>query len=272
MLQSGTMDLTQDRLTLEKNLSFVMGRPLALAGRDIGLFSDETIKQAYRARAKELHPDRALILGRNPDALAEQFRELRDAYELVVESRKTGEFFRLLSQPAYRTPYRKPYTARPAHPCGTKPGTHATNKTHATATVAKMFHAGKIPLYRLRLAQYLYYSKRIDWKTLIDAITWQYRVRPKLGTLALEKGYMNHEDILKTLGSKTADELFGAVALRLGILTPYRLSILVGHQRLLNLPIGRFFIDNGYLSPDELDECLASLAHHNFGLPKLGVY
>lgn len=272
------MDRTYDRIELEKNLSFVMGRPLSLTPRDIGLFSDETLRQAYRARAKELHPDRAMILGQNPDALAERFRALRDAYDVIVDSRKTGDFFRLFTGPAYRAPY----VARPAGPAYSRDTATASARHTASRTTgaertagatrageARLYHAGSIPSCRLRLAQYLYYSKRIDWKTLIDAISWQYAVRPKLGAIALETGYMRHEDIMATLGSKTVDELFGAAACRLGLLTPYALSVLVGRQRLLNLPIGRFFVDGGHLSAKELDECLVLLARHNFDFPKL---
>ena len=45
------------------------------------------------------------------------------------------------------------------------------------------FHLSPIPDRPLRFGQFLYYAGLIDWHTMIDAITWQLNVRPKIGEI-----------------------------------------------------------------------------------------
>jgi hypothetical protein len=161
------------------------------------------------------------------------------------------------SRPFTRGPYASGYSFSSSSRASSGPACTAP-------ALSGWYQGSSIPGFPLRLAQYLYYSRKIDSKTLIQAISWQYRVRPKLGDLAISLGYMTPRDVLFVIRQKQPAELFGETALRLGFLTPYRFSVLMGRQRLLNLPIGRFFVDGGYLSDIELADALAKLNAHNF--------
>ena len=44
---------------------------------------------------------------------------------------------------------------------------------------------------------------------------------------------------------------------------PAKLVVLVGRQRLINIPIGRYFVERGYLNEAELAACLDALHMHN---------
>jgi hypothetical protein len=290
---------TEEKTTLEKHLCFVLGRTVDLRSSELLSLSAADLKRAYYRRAHELHPDKAAGLGLNPDYLTERFRNLQDSYDFLLESLDSGLFTRYAgkrdpvifrSRQDYRT---RPETASPSSKgprtgrtarsddsaAGPRPFSRASTSTGASASssarpftsasssvpaVSGWFAGTSIPGFPLRLAQFLYYSRKIDTNTLIKALSWQYRVRPKLGDLAISLGYMTAHDVLFVIRQKKPSELFGETALRLGFLTPYRFSVLMGRQRLLNLPIGRFFVDEGYLSPGELAIALAELNAHNY--------
>lgn len=285
----------QEKTLLEKNLSLVMGRPIDLRSPEIRLINSSSLKHAYYRRAHEFHPDKAASLGLDPDYLAGRFRSLQDAYSLVVESLDSGSFASLLkesepSKPSWTTshvpfsaaagfrtrtqthtqsqtrtqPYTQPHTQTYTQTAWKDKSEQAFRTPSAPRPGVGMYHSGDVPSCRLRLAQYLFYTRRIDWATLIQALSWQYCNRPKVGELGIELGYMENADVLHVLGRKKMDELFGEAAVRLGRLSPQRLSILVGRQRLLNLPIGRYFVENGFIDSVSLAACLDSLYKHNF--------
>ena len=56
-----------------------------------------------------------------------------------------------------------------------------------------------MPKTEMRFAQFLYYSKKIDWNTFVQALSWQWKNRPRLGEIAVEKGYLKHADIITIL-------------------------------------------------------------------------
>ncbi len=128
---------------------------------------------------------------------------------------------------------------------------------------ARVFHSGSVPRTKLRFAQFLYYSKRIDWETLIKSLSWQFRSRPKLGEIGIGLGYLARTDIAFVLANRKTCEPFGAAMVRFGLVDPYRLSVMLGRQRLMGLPIGRYFVDNGHMIPGEIDAWLEALYRHN---------
>ena len=82
-----------------------------------------------------------------------------------------------------------------------------------------MFYRGPVPRRRLRLAEFLYYSGRDSWQTLINAIVWQKMEKPKFGELARDLREISSQDLAKILVSKLLNEQTGQTALRLRLLT-----------------------------------------------------
>lgn len=332
-------DHAREKMALEKNLSFVMGRPVSLRSPEIGELTPAHLKRAYYRRAQELHPDKAASLGLPASYLEERFRTLNDAYSVILDSWSSGTFAILLgeddepetpasdafawqarqsgrnaqpgsqrAQPGgqtWRTAAGQQESAQTRRTAGStarnagnaersgfsraQPGgasfsgtargagsaafgagksnpfgtaDFAQNRAQANSR-PRVYHRGDIPPYRLRFAQYLYYTGKIDWDTLIRSLSWQYRLRPKIGDLGTKLGFMDYEDINHVLRRKKSGELFGQTAVQIGILNPYDLTVLIGRQRLLNLPIGRFFVEQGYLSDRELEISLLEMTRHN---------
>jgi len=141
---------TADR-DLERAARLVLGRELgAGVGRD-------ELRRAFRRRALELHPDRAAALGREPADLTEEFRALCSAYELL--DGHAG-----------------------APPQAGAPGEAGQPRE------ARPRREGGLPPRPLRFAEYLYYSGRISWADLAEAIAWQRRAGRKIGHWFIERG------------------------------------------------------------------------------------
>jgi len=244
-----------EKIALERHLSFVLGRKISLRNPEIRMLTPTMIKKAYYHRAHELHPDKAVSLGLSPEYLAGRFRTLQDSYTLILDSWNSGAFETLIEQREEPAPEKVTPMQRTAY-----------SQTHQYHQQKRMYHTGEIPCLPLRFAQYLYYTRKIDWGTLIQSLSWQYTVRPKLGELGKSLGFLSSDDILTILKNKAYNELFGTAALRMGLLDTWKLTVLLGRQRLINLPIGRFFLEKGYLDDEELSSSLRSFSHHNYSV------
>lgn len=246
-------DYARDRLKLENNLRLVLGKPVPLCSPEVLLLDAKRLKREYYRRAHEFHPDKAAVSGHDPAYLTLRFRSICEAYEGLLDSLNSGAFEALVRGSA------KAGEATKA------PGAFHFQRTNSSRqATTRIFHSGRMPHFRLRLGQYLYYNRDIDLQTLIHSVSWQMRERPKLGDIGIQLGYLSHDDILGILRNKSGSERFGEAAVRLGFLTPAKLAVLAGRQLLLNLPIGRFYVENGYLDESVLASRLDSLRRHNF--------
>jgi hypothetical protein len=120
-----------------------------------------------------------------------------------------------------------------------------------------------VPNSELRFAQFLYYNRVIDWKTMIEAVTWQYRVRPKVGEIGRSYNFIDFKGVSDVLRRSPRGELFGNTALRLGVLDIRQLRVMLGKQHQLNYPIGRYFIEQEILSAPEVEHLIAINKRHN---------
>jgi hypothetical protein len=252
--------------TFEHKLGLILGHPIHLRAPEVADINQDSLKKAYFRRAHECHPDKAASLGVSPEVLTVKFRSLQEAYDTIRAAFESGEFERLVSErrSPFTVPAARSFTQRPMQARPTPPNTRPAGEKPRPKPSSGIFHAGSVPEQKLRFAQYLYYTKRIDWDALIGSMSWQYSKRPKLGTLGIELGYLSHAQVCAILRSRIGDEFFGSAAVRLGYLDPGKLVILVGKQRLINIPIGRFFVEQGYLNEAELSECLDAFRLHNF--------
>jgi hypothetical protein len=201
----------------------------------------------------ETHPDRAKITGENQSIMSERFREVNFAYEKLKTSIGPSRF--IVSSKAAAPPDNTPRSS----------GSSPVDKP-----VSDHFYKGKFPTRRLLIGQYLYYSRIISWRTLINAICWQKTQRPPIGQIALKWGILTSEDIIKILKErrKEADNYlkFGEYALSNGYITRFEQMALLGKQNKSHRPLGEYFIQKGIIETYELDRLLTKLGDHNRGL------
>ncbi len=221
---------------LEQALDLLFGanRPVACSGR---AFREE-VREAFRRRAMETHPDRAQALGRSEASLSEEFRRVLRAYELL--SREEA------------APPPRPVAQRPRERASRPPVDH--------------LHRAPLPRRPLLFAEFLYYSGRASWRNLVEAVAWQRRQRPAIGRLAVEWGHLSDDEVREILDRRRRDgatEPFGEYARRNGFLSGAQLLALLGRQRRLQQRIGRFFVETGIVSEGEIPDLDADLSRHN---------
>lgn len=207
------------------------------------------LKSAYRKRALETHPDRARALGTYERVLQARFRKVREAYELL----------NLFLEAQCRKAQVRPAKARP----GPQRPAPASQKTRSARARSDHFYKGALPRRRLRLGQFLYYSGTVSWRTLIEAVVWQRRQRPRIGQIAVDYGMLAPGDIVRILSVKNLHERFGECALRIGCITRFEQSALIGRQRMLQQRIGEYFIARQLLSARDLERLLSRQRQHN---------
>lgn len=211
------------------------GEPTAVdAGNDL---TPADLKAAFRRQALRCHPDRAIALGRSSQELEKEFIAITGAYNLLAQL-MVGR----AADPATAPDYSNAGTRR---------------------TAADHHWLQPIPANVLKLGQFLFYSGRISWRTLIESLTWQRVQRPLFGQIILAWGYATPQDIRELLTYRHAHEPIGDAAVRMGVLTPQVRDAMVGRQRGLQRRLGEYFVEKGILTQRELQELLVDQRLHN---------
>ena len=236
------------------------------------------IKTAYRKRALETHPDRAKVLGSFARDLNTEFIDVQQAYEkllLFVETNNgstvnTSSFNDFQTQQARsyqsweKSSFTSSYQNTRQHKGRQKKSSHDqkyTSKRHKSHP--DHFYTGSIPKGNLMIGQFLYYSGLISWRTLIEAICWQWRQRPPIGKIAIAWGLISSQDVIRILTVRNLNEKFGECALRIGYISNFELLALVGKQRQLQRPLGEYFITSGILTATEIVNMANKQQLHN---------
>lgn len=273
MIASMTPDLQQALHLLFADRLFDASGPLI---HRIGMAD---IQKEFRKKAMLFHPDRAELLGQSKCLLEEKFKQISHAYG-ILKSELDDKYLILGPDAAVRP---SDFGARNASFHDTargksqppfdrgppvRPGTGRKDFGRGAARFQdnqgkRFFFNGMVPRRRLRLGEYLFYRRVIAWHTLINAIVWQHRVRPRLGQIALQLNYIAQQDIVNILKNKVVKEPFGRAAVRLGFLDDYQRFVLLGRQRGYNQPLGKFFVDFHILSEIELDRYIQENRIHN---------
>ena len=147
---------------------------------------------------------------------------------------------------------------------GRATGAATPGATAPSGTASDHFWGGRLPSRSLLLGQFLYYSGRISFRSLIGAIHWQRTQRPHFGQLAVMMGYMPAELVHGLLTLKRFEERIGDAAVRLGVLTGEQRDRLLAMQRAAQRPLGQYFVDTGLIDPDELRRLVTGQFQHNF--------
>jgi hypothetical protein len=248
------------------------------------------IRQAYRRLAVASHPDAAARSGAKPDG--RRFIEASMAYELLMgyllkrprpapvgAARAKPRPAPAKPRPAQPKPQPKPAAERPsakkhagpekkasgektASGAGAAGGSARTAGPGASAR-APLYYHGPVPRRQLRLAEFLYYSGRVSWQSLIASIVWQRTAKPKFGELAKELHAITGRDLVTILRNKRYHEQTGETARRLRLLSADQVSRILRLQRARHKPIGKYFVEKERMPSAELARILWELFRHN---------
>jgi len=220
----------------------------------------QTLKNAFRKKAKETHPD--LFTAHDPQVQRRQtelFRVVNDAYDIM------RTYCELRDRTGARIHRRtRAHAPRPAHtppPSARRRAGSATKSFRVTEE--GWLYRGVVPERRHEIGRYLYYRGRIPYHVLLKALAWQMRQRPALGIIAKRWGWLNEKHISAILAFRGMPRLFGQRALHLGFLSSYQARLLLAYQRTLQKKLGQYFVDNEYLARVEMEQLVDELTAHN---------
>jgi hypothetical protein len=192
----------------------------------------EGLKAAFRASAKENHPDRCA--GCPPEIRSERtarFREAARAYQLL------GRFCAQRNAGSVAGPGPEPGIASYPHP--------------------------RVPARPLEFGRFLYHRGRITYQELTAALLWQRRQRPSLGALARHWGWLDQARLDTILRDRKPALRIGQRALQLGYLNTTQLQVLLRYQRSLQRKLGQYFVEQGLLTAAEVEKLVQDLRLHN---------
>jgi hypothetical protein len=208
------------------------------------------VKAAFRKKALETHPDRAIMLAGETDSLERKFKEINLAYQLLKGFIDCPWKYHIGYDGAlYR---RRNWPTKPTKP---QPATYdVSNETR---------YLGRIPQRKMLMGQFLYYSGHISLTTLIKAIVWQRNQRPSIGSLAVRWDLINAEDVMDVIQQRRKGEKFGECALRRGHISKYKLILLLDRQRMLQPQLGNYFVENKIIPSYKIIKIVDDLKAHN---------
>lgn len=119
-------------------------------------------------------------------------------------------------------------------------------------------------MYSQYFGHFLLAKGYINGDQLQEALNFEKDVRVKLGTLAMNAGFMLLEQIEKVHIEQTrVDKKFGEIAIERGFLTHEQLEKLLSSQKRGHLVLGQCLIDKGYMSLACLKEAIQIYGEEN---------
>ncbi|MEA2103156.1 MAG: DnaJ domain-containing protein [Candidatus Cloacimonadota bacterium] len=204
------------------------------------------IKKAFRRKAKYFHPDKSKVFGINERELTSKFQIINEAYNLLLDllDQKDKIIVRIISK-------------------------SSTDNYTQDFSILKRFYNGNLPKRKLRFAEFLFYSKVINFHSMIKAIVWQRKNRPIVGKLGVQLGYMTQNDIRFIIRNRQYSEQFGQTAARLGLISPYQLRVILRKQKKFKCLIGEYFTNEKIITHFEIGRLLYEHRKHNFSLSRM---
>jgi hypothetical protein len=242
------MNLTEPEREIHKAYNTIFGFSKSFSNDTLLYLDPCALKSAFRKKALETHPDRSTVTGKNEDEMKISFVKTVLAYQTLMTALND---IRQERKPAG---------------CKTEMERHEF-KTVCRSDAGDLYYKGMIPKRKLMIGQFLYYSGIISWKKLIEAITWQRMQRPQIGRIAMKWGMLTEQDVLLILKERNLerkfDKRFGEYARIKGYISTYELFALLGKQRMLNRPIGEYFIRNKIIPASDMERLVEKLKVHN---------
>lgn len=211
------------------------------------------IKSAYRQRAKETHPDR--LVDAQPheyERQTELFRDVSQAYQLLDAF--SSDPHKCLWPVADRATRFDPAATK----SGPTPPPQQPSESHAAED-----SPFELPRRHLETGLYLYYRGLISYPEMIEALVWQRRQRPVIGTLAERWGWLKDGDVAMINRYHGRRGRFGARAVELGYLTPFQVQVLLRYQRQMQKPFGQYFVEQGMMTDAEIEAYIRQQQQHN---------
>ncbi len=203
------------------------------------------VRSAYRRQAKEIHPDRFAVAAADIRKKHHHlFQDLNQAHQTIQHFLKLRQNNKLL-WPVAPAAQQRPAAAR--------------TRQHSNGNQPRQ----GLPPYPLQFGLFLYYLGIVPFKDLISAISHQRRQRPQIGDIAKRWGWLNDHHIRQIIAHRGKPLRFGEKAEQLGLLTPLQVRTLLYYQRTQQRQLGEYFIEQGLLDKDTLQNLLGQLAEHN---------
>lgn len=227
----------------------LFGKEVNLSHDFLNYLQPSGAKTAFRSQAKAHHPDaHANSSTQVYKQQTERFREIRQAYDLIIDFLEKRHGNRQAKPGARPSQTASPWDRGSAHQ-------HRQQRPRPRPS--------SIPAIRLEFGMYTYYQGRISYQQLIEALVWQRRQRPTLGAIAQRWGWLSDARVKQILGHRSHAGRFGKKAVELGYLKAHQVEALLQHQRSLQQRIGQYFIEKGLLTAEEADLISQSLMNHN---------
>lgn len=222
---------------------------------------ESEIKKAFRRRAMQTHPDRFASNGTEyQKRSSERFIAVNNAYEVLNAYLKSRDKGFTLKRPEAEANRRQEahqnLRKRPSRPA-------AHTKPQSCDSHMQSFWQKDVPRRHLRFGEFLYYSGAIPWKSLIRALVWQMKQRPRIGEIAQRWRWLDESQISCLLESRNPGERIGEVLLNHGMISPFQLTVLLWQQKRIQKPIGEYFVEKRMLSQQKVHDFLRRQQIHN---------
>jgi hypothetical protein len=227
----------EDRLFEACRILF--GNDVELSSEFLCYLRDEGVTSAFRKRAMQVHPDKALVSGLSLQRCQDEFVSLKFACETLRRHIASREI-------------RSRSFVSPAG-VNTGPLTYPTD----------------LPEEKLLFGRFLYRMGIIQWRQLITALAWQKSGRPRIGELGISLGYLDRQAVITILKNSVKVGAFGVTARNMGFLTTNEVRELLLRQKRQEKKIGQFFVEKGLLTRKELMVLLGQCWAHNRRMERL---
>ncbi|AMV73307.1 J domain-containing protein [Desulfuromonas carbonis] len=222
----------------------LFGDEVDLCGEFLAYLQPDGARSAYRARAKEQHPDR---FAGQPAAIrrrqTERFQELTRAYQLLRSYFLQRESSSGAPGHRHGGSYRPPAPPNPVR--------------------SSCYPHPRVPDTHLEFGLFLFHRGKITYQELIAALLWQRRQRPDIGSIARRWGWLDAARIERVLQDRSPGRRFGNRAIQLGYLNPTQVQVLLRYQQTLQQRLGQYFVERGLLETEEVEQLAAELKEHN---------
>lgn len=274
---------TSKAIALPLNLLPAFAKLLVNQQNHTNTISLALLKQAYRKRALETHPDRICITGVDKSASITSFLEITAAYQalcnFVQQANKSGKIVLAETKKNSFLCHFKFKSINHSSSSVNKTTTSSQQRTDKVSsnnnytTAAKSYKTkhkggdhywhGTLPKHQLPIGQYLYYSGVISWHTLVQAIHWQRHQRPRFGEIAEKSGNFSSGTWQSIMQHTRPLEAIGDTAVRLGYLSNAIRNSILAKQRSLQPRIGQYFVEHGVLRYEQLQKATLQQWQHN---------